>query len=194
MLGMFISQPSGKHTAGAHTQVLACLLQQGKMGKLDIDYQVLHDAFFKYQTKPNLSGLGELYYEGKEFEARVSQPGFARLTNSRTPSISSIHKCVRQQHCTQHLEEDGMCSCLLMSAHRNIQALAGLLHIKPKASSRVRFAGEERQGGAGHAAAAGGAGHGGGRPAAVAHQHAALRAAALLPRPAGKRLPPVGAG
>jgi splicing factor 3B subunit 2 len=42
------------------------------MGKLDIDYQVLHDAFFKYQTKPNLSGLGELYYEGKEFEARVS--------------------------------------------------------------------------------------------------------------------------
>ena len=43
------------------------------MGKLDIDYQVLHDAFFKYQTKPNLSGLGELYYEGKEFEARVSR-------------------------------------------------------------------------------------------------------------------------
>ncbi len=44
------------------------------MGKLDIDYQVLHDAFFKYQTKPHLSGLGELYYEGKEFEARVRLP------------------------------------------------------------------------------------------------------------------------
>ena len=25
---------------------------QPKMGKIDIDYQVLHDAFFKYQTKP----------------------------------------------------------------------------------------------------------------------------------------------
>lgn len=48
------------------------------MGKLDIDYQVLHDAFFKYQTKPNLSGLGELYYEGKEFEARV-RPHFGCL-------------------------------------------------------------------------------------------------------------------
>ena len=39
-----------------------------KMGKIDIDYQVLHDAFFKYQTKPKMTGMGELYYEGKEFE------------------------------------------------------------------------------------------------------------------------------
>jgi hypothetical protein len=30
--------------------------------------QVLHDAFFKYQTKPKLSSHGDLYYEGKEFE------------------------------------------------------------------------------------------------------------------------------
>ncbi|KAK9818025.1 hypothetical protein WJX72_005866 [[Myrmecia] bisecta] len=50
---------------------------QPKMGKLDIDYQVLHDAFFKYQTKPSLTALGELYYEGKEFEARITnaKPG-----------------------------------------------------------------------------------------------------------------------
>mmetsp|Transcript_29786 Transcript_29786/g.41131 ORF Transcript_29786/g.41131 Transcript_29786/m.41131 type:complete len:587 (+) Transcript_29786:190-1950(+) len=41
---------------------------QPKMGKMDIDYQVLHDAFFKYQTKPRLTKLGEVYYEGKEFE------------------------------------------------------------------------------------------------------------------------------
>ncbi|XP_057801081.1 uncharacterized protein LOC131016399 [Salvia miltiorrhiza] len=27
---------------------------QPKMGKMDIDYQVLHDAFFKHQTKPKL--------------------------------------------------------------------------------------------------------------------------------------------
>ena len=44
---------------------------QPKMGKLDIDYQVLHDAFFKYQTKPQLTMMGDLYYEGKEFEAKV---------------------------------------------------------------------------------------------------------------------------
>lgn len=45
---------------------------QPKMGKLDIDYQVLHDAFFKHQTKPSFSVMGDLYYEGKEFEAKVS--------------------------------------------------------------------------------------------------------------------------
>ena len=44
---------------------------QPKVGKLDIDYQVLHDAFFKHQNKPHLTRLGEIYYEGKEFEARV---------------------------------------------------------------------------------------------------------------------------
>uniref|UniRef100_T1JLP0 PSP proline-rich domain-containing protein n=1 Tax=Strigamia maritima TaxID=126957 RepID=T1JLP0_STRMM len=48
-----------------------------KMGKIDMDYQKLHDAFFKYQTKPKLTGHGDLYYEGKEFETRYSdkQPG-----------------------------------------------------------------------------------------------------------------------
>lgn len=48
-----------------------------KVGRMNIDYQVLHDAFFKHQTKPKLSILGELYYEGKEFEARIEnlKPG-----------------------------------------------------------------------------------------------------------------------
>lgn len=44
-----------------------------KMGKIDIDYQVLHDAFFKYQTKPKMTGHGDLYYEGKEFEVNVKE-------------------------------------------------------------------------------------------------------------------------
>ncbi|KAI3907252.1 hypothetical protein MKW92_005137 [Papaver armeniacum] len=39
-----------------------------KMGYMGIDYQVLHDAFFKYQTKPKLTSHGELYHEGKEFD------------------------------------------------------------------------------------------------------------------------------
>lgn len=34
-----------------------------KMGKIDIDYQKLHDAFFKWQTKPKLTIHGDLYYE-----------------------------------------------------------------------------------------------------------------------------------
>jgi splicing factor 3B subunit 2 len=32
---------------------------QPKMGKIDIDYQKLHDAFFRYQTKPSMSKFGE---------------------------------------------------------------------------------------------------------------------------------------
>ena len=48
-----------------------------KMGKLDIDYQILHDAFFRHQTKPALTGHGDLYYEGKEYEASIrhARPG-----------------------------------------------------------------------------------------------------------------------
>lgn len=44
-----------------------------KMGKIDIDYQKLHDAFFKWQTKPKLTIHGDLYYEGKEFETRLKE-------------------------------------------------------------------------------------------------------------------------
>ncbi|KXS19584.1 DUF382-domain-containing protein [Gonapodya prolifera JEL478] len=54
---------------------------QPKMGKLDIDYQKLHDAFFKWQTKPRMSGYGDLYYEGKEFETNFKsrKPGSISL-------------------------------------------------------------------------------------------------------------------
>ena len=34
-----------------------------KLGKIDIDYQKLHDAFFRYQTKPKMSRHGDIYYE-----------------------------------------------------------------------------------------------------------------------------------
>jgi splicing factor 3B subunit 2 len=44
---------------------------QGKTGRLNIDYQVLYDAFFRRQTKPKLTGFGEVYYEGKEHEVKV---------------------------------------------------------------------------------------------------------------------------
>merc|ERR1719265_835034 len=48
-----------------------------KMGKLDIDYQVLHDAFFKLATKPKLTKHNDMYYEGKEYEAKMmtKRPG-----------------------------------------------------------------------------------------------------------------------
>ena len=46
---------------------------QPKMGKIDIDYQKLHDAFFKFQTKPPVTEFGEMYYEGKEFETSLKE-------------------------------------------------------------------------------------------------------------------------
>lgn len=47
------------------------------MGKLDIDYQILHDAFFRHQTRPPMTAMGDLYYEGKEFDVEVkhARPG-----------------------------------------------------------------------------------------------------------------------
>lgn len=44
---------------------------QPKMGKLDIDYQKLYEAFFRHQTKPELTRYGEVYYEGKEHETNL---------------------------------------------------------------------------------------------------------------------------
>ncbi|XP_074662695.1 uncharacterized protein LOC141915170 isoform X2 [Tubulanus polymorphus] len=44
-----------------------------KMGKIDIDYQKLHDAFFRWLTKPKMTIHGDLYYEGKEFETRLKE-------------------------------------------------------------------------------------------------------------------------
>ncbi|KAF2305142.1 hypothetical protein GH714_002036 [Hevea brasiliensis] len=41
--------------------------------------QVLHDAFFKYQTKPKLTTHGDLYHEGKEFERYGPPPSYPHL-------------------------------------------------------------------------------------------------------------------
>lgn len=48
-----------------------------KLGRLDIDYQKLHDAFFRFQTKPVFSVHGDVYFEGREFESglRMRKPG-----------------------------------------------------------------------------------------------------------------------
>jgi len=34
------------------------------MGKIDIDYAILHDAFFKFQTKPHMTHHGALIQYG----------------------------------------------------------------------------------------------------------------------------------
>ena len=44
---------------------------QPKLGKFDVDYQKMYEAFFRRQTKPPLTRFGEVYYEGKEFEINL---------------------------------------------------------------------------------------------------------------------------
>ncbi|KAJ7585791.1 hypothetical protein C8J56DRAFT_788387 [Mycena floridula] len=47
---------------------------QGKVGRGgEVDYQKLHDAFFKYCKPEKGSGFGEMYYEGKEFETQLKE-------------------------------------------------------------------------------------------------------------------------
>uniref|UniRef100_A0A0N5AW05 PSP domain-containing protein n=1 Tax=Syphacia muris TaxID=451379 RepID=A0A0N5AW05_9BILA len=52
-----------------------------KLGRIDIDYQKLHDAFFKWQTKPQMTQMGELYYEGKELETIMREKKCGELSD-----------------------------------------------------------------------------------------------------------------
>ena len=62
---------------------------QPKMGKVDIDYQKLHDAFFRFQSKPDsLTGYGELYYEGKEFETKFKERRPGELSDELKEALS----------------------------------------------------------------------------------------------------------
>ncbi|KAK9447189.1 uncharacterized protein V1518DRAFT_446129 [Limtongia smithiae] len=61
---------------------------QPKMGRLDIDYQKLHDAFFKFQTPPKLTTFGEIYYEGKELETNVQDRRPGLLSDELVAALS----------------------------------------------------------------------------------------------------------
>ncbi|CAG8509211.1 5265_t:CDS:10 [Paraglomus brasilianum] len=61
---------------------------QPKMGKLDIDYQKLHDAFFRFQTRPKLTIHGELYYEGKEFETKLKEKKPGQLSEELKAALN----------------------------------------------------------------------------------------------------------
>lgn len=62
-----------------------------KLGKIDIDYQKLHDAFFKWQTKPKMTIHGDLYYEGKELETRLKEKKPGDLSDDLRISLGMPH-------------------------------------------------------------------------------------------------------
>lgn len=68
-----VSSSDASKTLKAKTRERA----QPKLGRMDIDYQRLHDAFFRFQTKPPLTTYGETYFEGKDggSRARHRRPG-----------------------------------------------------------------------------------------------------------------------
>jgi len=61
---------------------------QGKVGKLDIDYSKLYDAFYRRQTKPELTKYGEVYYEGKEYETNTVNLKPGELTEELRDALS----------------------------------------------------------------------------------------------------------
>ncbi|ORX61406.1 DUF382-domain-containing protein [Hesseltinella vesiculosa] len=61
---------------------------QPKMGRLDIDYQKLHDAFFRFQSRPQYSIHGEMYYEGKETEVRVQEKNPGQLSEDLKEALN----------------------------------------------------------------------------------------------------------
>lgn len=61
---------------------------QPKMGKLDIDYNRLYDAFFKFQHKPSLTPYGDTYYEGKEYETKYKDKRPGQLSAELVEALS----------------------------------------------------------------------------------------------------------
>jgi splicing factor 3B subunit 2 len=61
---------------------------QPKMGKLDVDYQKLYEAFFRFQTKPELTRYGEVYYEGKEYETNLKHLRPGELSDELKASLN----------------------------------------------------------------------------------------------------------
>ena len=62
-----------------------------KLHKMDISYDVLEpprrrvigreDAFFRHMKKPRMTGFGEVYYEGKEYEVRLTEKKPGQLSD-----------------------------------------------------------------------------------------------------------------
>eukprot|EP00494_Astrolonche_serrata_P023546 UN23804 len=60
---------------------------RGTRGKMAINYETLHDAFFIHQTKPPLTSFGDIYFEQKEKEMKYRQFQPGRLSDRLKKSL-----------------------------------------------------------------------------------------------------------
>lgn len=65
-----------------------------KLGRVSLDFKMLHDAFFKYQKKSSLSLHGETYYEGKEYEIKSSRFKPGRLSDELKEALGITSRSV----------------------------------------------------------------------------------------------------
>lgn len=61
-----------------------------KSNRMHVDFQTLHDAFFKYATIPELSKFGDLHYEGKEREEKTRQFKPGQLSMKLKEALSIV--------------------------------------------------------------------------------------------------------
>ena len=66
---------------------------QPKMGKIEIDYNILHDAFFKYQKCPKLSKHGSIYFEGMENEVQKDHIKPGRISQELISALGIADNC-----------------------------------------------------------------------------------------------------
>jgi splicing factor 3B subunit 2 len=63
------------------------------MGKIEIDYNILHDAFFKFQRTPKLTKHGQIYKEGSENEIKREGVMAGRLSPSLLDALGIASQC-----------------------------------------------------------------------------------------------------
>lgn len=92
-----------------------------KMGKIDIDYQKLHDAFFKWQIKPKLTIHGDLYYEVLESHHVKHVFGKNVLQSLWVELVQLYHYCSLVVNAVTCLPSDLLCMWLCLCREKSLK-------------------------------------------------------------------------
>jgi hypothetical protein len=95
---------------------------QPKMGKIDIDYQKLHDAFFRFQQKPSMSKFGEAWVADHPCPYRSS----LATGTTRVKSLKRICERKNLENCPMSSQRHYQ--YLLWHLHRGLLQCNGSAH------------------------------------------------------------------